>query len=79
VVGSILDRFPGEFQAHVTRSVPPVEPALIAELVDIEGDVAVVDERHREKQFDWSYGEVDSGQAPADRFDDHRNPRSLEE
>jgi NADH:ubiquinone oxidoreductase subunit F (NADH-binding) len=79
VVGSILDRFPGEFRAHVTRTAPPVEPVLIAELVDIEGDVAVVDERHREKQFDWSYGEADSGQAPADRFDDHRNPRPLEE
>jgi NADH-quinone oxidoreductase subunit F len=79
VVGSILDRFPAEFEAHVARAGEPSEPRLIAELVGFEGDRAVVDEHHREKQFDWSYDAEDSGQAPADRYDDHRNPRHLEE
>jgi NADH-quinone oxidoreductase subunit F len=77
VVGSILDQFGDEFEAHVAKRAEPVEPALIAELRDIRGDEAVVDERHRQKQFDWSYDAEDSGQAPADRFDDHRNQRPL--
>jgi hypothetical protein len=79
VVGSILDRFPAEFEAHVARTAEPSEPRLIAELVGFEGDEAIVDEHHRAKQFDWSYDAEDSGQAPADRYDDHRNPRHLEE
>jgi NADH-quinone oxidoreductase subunit F len=78
VVGSILDRFPAEFEAHVSGRAEAAEPQLIAELRDIEGDEAVVDERHRQKQFDWSYDAEDSGKAPADRFDDHRNQRPLE-
>jgi NADH-quinone oxidoreductase subunit F len=78
VVGSILDRFPGEFEDHVGKRAEPAEPPLIAELRDIQGDEAVLDERHRQKQFDWSYDAEDSGQAPADRFDDHRNQKPLE-
>ena len=78
VVGSILEQFPDEFEAHLAAGAEPVEPQLIAEIVDIKGDEAVLDERHREKQPDWSYDAEDSGQAPADRFDDHRNPRPLE-
>ena len=79
VVGSILERFPEEFRAHVAGTAGAVDPPLIAELVDVEGGAAVRDERHRQKQFDWSYDAEDSGQAPADRFDDHRNPHRLEE
>jgi NADH-quinone oxidoreductase subunit F len=77
VVASILEQFPDEFGAHLSGTAEPVEPRLIAELVDIKGAEAVLDERHRDKQPDWSYDAEDSGQAPADRFDDHRNPRPL--
>ena len=77
VVGSILDRFGGEFEAHVARRADPVEPELIAELVGFDGDTAVSDDRHRQKQFDWSYNAEDSGRAPVDRVADHRNPRHL--
>jgi NADH-quinone oxidoreductase subunit F len=79
VVGSILERFPAEFEAHVAGGAEPAEPRLIAELVGFEGDTAVLDEHHRAKQFDWSYDAEDSGQAPADRYDDHRSPRHLEQ
>jgi NADH:ubiquinone oxidoreductase subunit F (NADH-binding) len=78
VVGSILEQFPREFEAHLSSGAKPVEPQLIAEIVDIKGDEAVLDERHRSKQPDWSYNAEDSGQAPADRFDDHRNPWRLD-
>jgi NADH-quinone oxidoreductase subunit F len=79
VVGSILDQFAAEVEAHAAGTARPVSPALVAELVDIEGDEAVFDERHREKQFDWTYDPVDSGQTPADRFGDHRRGGFVED
>jgi hypothetical protein len=39
---------------------------LVAELVDIVGEVAVLDERHRYKRPDWSYDEVYLGKVPAE-------------
>lgn len=79
VVGSVLDLFGSEVDAHVSRTAPATEPYLIAELLDIEGDEPVWDERHLEKQPDWSYDEVFSGQFPADKFDEHRAPEALPE
>ena len=65
-VGSILERFADEFAAHLDGTAPPVEPLFVAELVDIAGGVAVLDERHRHKRPDWSYDEVYSGKVPAE-------------
>ncbi|MEO6627370.1 MAG: hypothetical protein ABIP03_02240, partial [Aquihabitans sp.] len=65
--------------AHLDRTAPGVEPALIAELVDIEDGRASWDERHREKQPDWSYDAEYSGKVPAERFGEHRAPGALEE
>jgi NADH-quinone oxidoreductase subunit F len=72
VVGSILERFAGEVEAHAEGSAEAVEPMLIAELVSIEGGAAVVDERFAAKQPDWTYDDVWSGETPVDRFTDHR-------
>ena len=68
VVGSILERFEDELAAHVAGTAPPREPELIAELVDIRARKAVLDERHRHKQPDWSYGNRYSGKVPAECF-----------
>ncbi|MDQ1487676.1 MAG: NADH-quinone oxidoreductase subunit [Actinomycetota bacterium] len=65
-VGSIIERFPEEFAAHVAGTAPPTEPMLVAELVDIVDGVAVLDERHRHKLPDWSYDAVYSGKVPAE-------------
>ena len=54
-----------------------VEPALIAELLDITGQTAVPDASHRDKQPDWTYDDVYSGKWPADWLDDHRAPQPL--
>jgi len=78
VVGSVLQRFPDDLKAHLAGTATPVEPLLIAELVDIDGGVAVIDERHRDKQPDWTYDAEYSGQVPADRLDDHRAHQELE-
>src|SRR5439155_13691721 len=79
VVESILTGFGDELQAHVDRRAPAVEPALVAELTGIEGDEAVVDERHLAKQPDWTYDGEDSGKWPAERLDEHRAPQPLED
>ena len=69
VVGSVLELFPDSLRAHVDRRVGAAETELIAPIVDFDGDRAVLDERHRAKQPDWTYDAVDSGKTPADRFD----------
>jgi NADH-quinone oxidoreductase subunit F len=72
VVGSLLERFADRVDGHLTRRVEGVEPALVAELLTIDEGAAHVDERHRQKQPDWSYDAVDSGRAPADLYGEHR-------
>ncbi len=79
VLASLLEQFPDSVAAHLDGSAAGVEPALIAELIDIEGDRATWDERHREKQPDWSYDAQYSGKVPAERYGDHRAPEVLED
>ncbi len=84
VIGSILDRFRPELEAHVAHgahgaSADPVAPMLVAELEGIEGDEAVWDVRHRQKQPDWTYTEEWSGKVPAEQYGDHRHQLTLPE
>jgi NADH:ubiquinone oxidoreductase subunit F (NADH-binding) len=67
VVQSLLAGYGGEVEAHIRRRADPAEPVLVAELVDITDGAATIDARHAQKQPDWSYDAVDSGQSPADR------------
>lgn len=73
VVASALALFPEAFVAHAEGRVGPTDPYLIAELEGFvdgpEGVEAVYDERHRDKQPDWTYAAEDSGQSPSDRLD----------
>jgi NADH-quinone oxidoreductase subunit F len=78
VLASLLERFPDEVNSHLEGTAEAVEPELIAELVDIADGVATWDERHREKQPDWSYDAEPSGKVPAERFGEHRAPEGLE-
>lgn len=78
VVGSILERFGADVEAHADGRATPVAPMLIAELVSIEEGQALFDERHAAKQPDWTYNATDSGQAPADRLGEHREPEAIE-
>lgn len=66
VIGSILENFGEEFEAHLDGTAAPVEPELIAELLDIRGDVAVLDTRHAEKQPDWTFNPRSSGSVPVE-------------
>jgi len=76
VVGSLLALFPEAFVAHAEGRVGASEPYVIAEMEGFvdgpDGVEAVYDERHRDKQPDWTYDAEDSGQSPADRLDQDR-------
>ena len=72
VLQSILSRYGHEFDGHVAGRIGPAEPYLVAELVDIDDGVAVVDERFAEKQPDWSFDETSTGKNPADRLGHNR-------
>ncbi|MGH9268478.1 MAG: NADH-ubiquinone oxidoreductase-F iron-sulfur binding region domain-containing protein [Acidimicrobiales bacterium] len=68
VLGSILEHFGDEMAAHLSGASPAVDPALIAELVDISDGRAVADQRHRSKQPDWTYNRADSATVPVERY-----------
>jgi hypothetical protein len=57
---------PDLFAAHDTDAIEPVEPALIAPIVDLVAGTATLDERQAAKQPDWTFDEADSGKSPAD-------------
>ncbi len=73
VVGSILRTFDHDVRRHVGSGSDALEPVLIAELLDVEGEVATLDESFANKQPDWTDSTVDSGQTPVDRLSEHRD------
>jgi NADH:ubiquinone oxidoreductase subunit F (NADH-binding) len=68
VLESILRLFPEDMDARVAGAGEPAEPELIAELLDIRGGRAYLDERHLQKQPDWTYNKHDSGTVPVERY-----------
>ena len=73
VLTSVLQLFPDHLRRHVQDSAEgagaAVEPMLIAPIVDIVDDRAVLDDSVWRKQPDWTYGDTDSGKSPADLVD----------
>ena len=63
---------PDAIQSHLEGSAPLVEPLLVAELTEIDGDTEAVDATFRDKQPDWTFDDDDSGKTPVDRLTDHR-------
>ena len=68
VVGAILEAWNDELVRRATAAgdIEPVEPLLIAEMLDLADGEVTVDVRHRDKRPDWSYAEDWSGSYPAD-------------
>ena len=77
VVGSLVDRYAPTFDAHAERTTPAVEPADILPMLDLVDAEPVLDLEQARKQPDWTFDAEDSGQAPADRLDEHRRPEPL--
>ncbi len=74
VVGSIVEHFGDEIDAHISGQRGPAVPEVVAELLDIRGDEAIVDGRHPFKQPDWSYNKTDSGTVPVELYSALRPP-----
>ena len=72
VVESILELFPDQVRAHVDGQAEAAEVELITPILDLVDGRAVLDHAHLDKQPDWGFADVDSGQSPADRFDQRR-------
>jgi NADH-quinone oxidoreductase subunit F len=72
VVGSIRERWEVQLHEHATGVRPAVEPLLIAAIEDVRDGEAIVEARQRDKQPDWTFEPVDSGEAPADRYGEGR-------
>jgi NADH:ubiquinone oxidoreductase subunit F (NADH-binding) len=63
-----------EITGHLDGTRPAAGRFVVAELVALDEDGGTtIDLRHDDKQPDWTYDEVDSGQAPADRLGEHRD------
>jgi NADH-quinone oxidoreductase subunit F len=72
VVDSVMTLFLDDVRGHADGSAPAGKPEPVAPIADLDGGRATLDDRQAEKQPDWTYGEVDSGQSPADRIDQRR-------
>ncbi len=71
VVNSLLALFPEALAKHLETAperADPVTPVLIAPLTVLRGDAAEIDEAEAGKQPDWTYDDIDSGAAPAERL-----------
>lgn len=71
MVTSLLERFPASVRAEAAPNPSPERPpaVLIAAIKHFDGKRFILDERHADKQPDWTFDAEDSGQAPADRID----------
>ena len=72
VVGNIGSQWYTQWREHAHGIRPSVEATVIAPIVDIVDGRAVLDEHDVEKQPDWTFDAVDSGEAPADRYGEGR-------
>ena len=72
VIGSLLAAFDSEIASQFEPGSTPVAVHLIAQLVDIGEQGALIDSTFADKQPDWTFDDIDSGKTPVERFTDHR-------
>ena len=70
MINSVLRLFPDAVRGHIDGTRRTSEPYIVAPIVDIEGDRAILDLDHARKQPDWTYDDEFSGKSPADRIDE---------
>jgi NADH:ubiquinone oxidoreductase subunit F (NADH-binding) len=73
VVTGLLDFFAPNVDAHLAGTADPEAAAAVAELVELTESSVVIDERHAQKQPDWTYDSEWTGETPVERFIDHRS------
>ena len=67
-VASLVELGRATVEGHLTRSVGEAGRFLIAPIVDLVHDRAVVEHADADKQPDWSFAPQDSGSAPAELY-----------
>lgn len=72
VLRSILDEFDDDVRTHLDGQGGATDPQLVAPVVALDDGRALLDERHRDKQPDWTYDSPWSGKVPADLLSEHR-------
>jgi NADH:ubiquinone oxidoreductase subunit F (NADH-binding) len=72
LVGGLLSSFGDAVDARLVDDAEPLEPVVVAELLDIDGSSVVIDTRHAAKQPDWTYESTWRGETPVERYTDHR-------
>jgi NADH-quinone oxidoreductase subunit F len=77
VLGSIVEHFGDELRAHVDGQAEAGEPYLVAPIQGITDGRAVLEAHHTQKQPDWTYDAVWSGQSPVERGSEHRAPEAV--
>jgi NADH:ubiquinone oxidoreductase subunit F (NADH-binding) len=78
IVGGLLTYFAPEVAAHRHKSAVAAPVIAVAELVEISESAVQIDQRHEQKQPDWSYTPTWGGETPVERFIDHRAHEELE-
>jgi len=68
VIGSIRAHFGDHLQRHADGTIDDVETELFAPIRSLDDGHAALDETQRDKQPDWSFGPLDSGKTPVERF-----------
>ena len=79
VVGSIMGLFADEVRAHLERRAPAGRPYSSPRSSTSSTAGRSSTTARRIKQPDWTHHELDSGQSPADRLDEHRAPEAERE
>ncbi len=69
-VASLVELGRETVEGHLTRSIDEAGRFLIAPIVDLVHDRAVVESAHADKQPDWSFAQHDSGSTPAELYGD---------
>ncbi|MEA2660321.1 MAG: NADH-quinone oxidoreductase subunit, partial [Candidatus Binatota bacterium] len=75
VISSVVESFPEAMRAHIDGARRAAAPYVIAAIVDIVDDRAVIDTQHADKQPDWTFDATTSGKSPADRIDERAHYR----
>jgi NADH:ubiquinone oxidoreductase subunit F (NADH-binding) len=75
VANSVLQQFRDSLSTHLDGRRRAATPYLVAPIIDIQGERAVLDAHHASKQPDWTFDATNSGKSPADRIDERAEYR----
>ena len=76
-VESLLEEFPESVAGHLDGQIRARPPVRVVPIISIEEGTAVFDNRHLDRQPDWTYEPTWSGRYPAQAVDVRQGPASV--